>query len=212
MRPNLPAVDVVAAATVSPLTLPPVTRVAFRAALARELSRRSRAVLGAVLATVLAAALLVANRTPAARAESIRAKAVAPSPVPSPAPAPATPAHRYGALARQAAATCPGLPAGVLYAIAQTETRHGVDTAVSTAGAVGPMQFLPATWKAYAIDGDGDGRALMGSPADAVHTAANHLCANGGADPRRLRDAIWNYNHSDAYVDEVLRIAGSYSP
>lgn len=210
MRPNLPAVDVAAAAAVSPLTLPPITRVAFRAALARELSRRSRAVLAAVVATVLAAALLVANRTPAAKAESIRADVVAPTPAPAPA-APATPAHRYSVLARQAAATCPGLPAGVLYAIAHTETRHGVDTAVSTAGAVGPMQFLPATWKAYATDGDGDGRAVMGSPSDAVHTAANHLCANGGADPRRLRDAIWNYNHSDAYVDQVLRIAGSYS-
>lgn len=210
MRPNLPAVDVVAAASVSPLTLPPVTRAAFGAVLARELSQQSRAVAAAVVATVLAGALLVANRTPAAKAESIRARVVAPTPAPAP-PAPATPAQRYSVLARQAAATCPGLPAGVLYAIAQTETRHGVDTAVSTAGAVGPMQFLPATWRAYATDGDGDGRAVMGSPADAVHTAANHLCANGGADPRRLRDAIWNYNHSDAYVDEVLRIAGSYS-
>lgn len=207
MRPKLQTVDLAAAASVSPLALPPVTRVAFWTALARELSRRSRAVLAAVLATVVALAILAATRSPASPVEAEPARALPQRP----APAPATPADHYRALAEQAAATCPGLPPGVLYAIAATETRHGVDTAVSTKGAVGPMQFLPATWNAYATDGDGDGRAVIASPADAVHTAATHLCANGGADPHRLRSAIWNYNHSDAYVVRVLRIARSYS-
>lgn len=73
------------------------------------------------------------------------------------------------------------------------------------------MQFLPATWRAYATDGNGDGRLEIDSPADAIHSAARHLCANGGADPRRLRKAVWNYNHSQAYVERVLQAAKRYA-
>lgn len=72
------------------------------------------------------------------------------------------------------------------------------------------MQFLTATWRAYAVDGDGDGRRDITNAADAVHTAARHLCVNGGSDPRRLRRAVWNYNHSKSYVDRVLSLAEAY--
>lgn len=122
-------------------------------------------------------------------------------------PPPSSPVLRYRALAKQAVKTCPGLPTGVLFAIAEVETNLGRNKSVSRAGAIGPMQFLPGTWRAYATDGDGDGRADITNPADAVHTAARHLCANGGAEPERLRAAIWNYNRSEVYVERVLALA-----
>ena len=53
------------------------------------------------------------------------------------------------ALYQRAATTCPGLPWGVLAAIGQVETDHGRNKAVSSAGAMGPMQFLPSSWAAY---------------------------------------------------------------
>jgi hypothetical protein len=109
-----------------------------------------------------------------------------------------------------AAATCEGLDWTVLAAIHKVETGFGRGSATSSAGAQGPMQFMPPTWDAYAVDGDGDGYAAVDDVEDAVFSAAALLCANGGGDPARLADAIWNYNHSDSYVAEVLRLAASY--
>ncbi|HEY0561578.1 MAG TPA: lytic murein transglycosylase, partial [Frankiaceae bacterium] len=82
-------------------------------------------------------------------------------------------------LYQKAAATCPGMPWSVLAAIGGIESDHGADTGVSSAGAEGPMQFLPTTFGAYATDGDGDGKALIDDPADAAFTAAKMLCRNG---------------------------------
>jgi hypothetical protein len=110
-------------------------------------------------------------------------------------------------LARKAAATCPGLPSSVLVAIGRVESSMGLQTWASSAGAMGPMQFLPSTWAAYGVDGDGDGATDMMNPVDAVHGAARLLCANGGGDPDRLASALWNYNHSDDYVREVLALS-----
>ena len=110
----------------------------------------------------------------------------------------------------RAASTCPGLPATVLAAIHQVETRSSrFGGAVSTAGALGPMQFLPSTWAAYGVDADGDGRADINDLDDAVFTAAKYLCANGGNDPNTLRSALWNYNHSWDYVDTVIAEAAA---
>lgn len=123
----------------------------------------------------------------------------------------------YLALYRRAAPTCPGLSWSVLAAIGSVESDHGRSTAAGVrsganfAGAEGPMQFLPPTWAAYGADGDGDGTKDVYNPADAIFGAANYLCANGAGDPYRLRAAIWNYNHSDAYVDDVLTRAARYS-
>jgi membrane-bound lytic murein transglycosylase B len=69
------------------------------------------------------------------------------------------------------------------------------------------MQFLPATWRAYATDGDGDGRMDVHDPADAIATAGKLLCANGGGDRSTLATSIWNYNHSWEYVARVLDVA-----
>jgi len=69
----------------------------------------------------------------------------------------------------------------------------------STAGAQGPMQFIPATWRAYGLGGD------VHDPHDAILGAANYLHANGA--PRAYGRALYRYNPSTRYVDAVLRHA-----
>lgn len=110
-----------------------------------------------------------------------------------------------------AAETCEGLDWTILAAIHKVETGFGTGRAISSAGAQGPMQFMTATFAAYGVDGDGDGRAEINNVIDAIYSAANLLCANGAGDPARLATAIWNYNHSQTYVNEVLRLAANYS-
>ena len=110
-----------------------------------------------------------------------------------------------------AAPTCPGLAWEVLAGIGKVETNHWRDRAVSSAGAEGPMQFMPATWATYGIDANGDGVADILDPVDAVFSAAHYLCANGAGDPAKLYSALWNYNHSDSYVRLVLSIAQRYT-
>jgi membrane-bound lytic murein transglycosylase B len=92
------------------------------------------------------------------------------------------------------------------------ETHHGRGTMVSSAGALGPMQFLPGTFARYAVDGDHDGKADIMDPADAILSAAPYLCANGaGAGGQQLYSAIWHYNHADWYVRLVLALASKTS-
>lgn len=113
-------------------------------------------------------------------------------------------------LYESAAPTCPGLGWPILAGIGKVETDHGRHVAVSSAGAEGPMQFLPATFAAYAVDGDSDGRTDINDPADAVFTAAHLLCANGAGEPARLAAAIYDYNHDTGYVARVLAWAVAY--
>ncbi|MDQ1024689.1 cell wall-associated NlpC family hydrolase [Streptomyces umbrinus] len=118
------------------------------------------------------------------------------------------------ALYQRAAPECPGLSWSVLAAIGKVETDHARHpTMVSSAGAVGPMQFLPSTFKAYAhpVPPGGKKPPTPWDPVDAVHASARLLCANGARNGRNLRRAIWHYNHSDAYVDQVLKIADGYA-
>ncbi|MFC0476826.1 peptidoglycan DD-metalloendopeptidase family protein [Robertmurraya beringensis] len=108
-------------------------------------------------------------------------------------------------------------------------------TMLSSAGAVGHMQFMPATWvgwsynigggrvspsvditsltviaqgRGYGVDGNGDGKADPWNVEDSVHTAAHYLSKNGYAnDPR---GAVWHYNHAEWYVNKVLTNAEAF--
>ena len=92
-----------------------------------------------------------------------------------------------------------GVPWDVLAAVNFVETAFGKVRSQSTAGAQGPMQFLPATWRAYGLGGN------VHDPRDAVFGAANYLRASGA--PADLRRALFAYNHSTLYVDAVLAYA-----
>lgn len=92
-----------------------------------------------------------------------------------------------------------GVPWHVLAAVNFVETAFGKVRSPSTAGAQGPMQFLPATWRAYGLGGE------VHDPRDAILGAANFLRASGAR--RDLRRALLAYNHSTLYVDAVLAYA-----
>ena len=120
-------------------------------------------------------------------------------------------ASTYRELYIESARYCPGLAWQVLAAIGQVESGHGRNVGPSTAGALGPMQFLPSTWAYSGVDGDGDGKADIMNAYDAVPAAALYLCRAGAANgPQGLYDAIFAYNHADWYVKEVLALAAGY--
>ncbi len=98
--------------------------------------------------------------------------------------------------------------AGILAAINEIETAFGTNLNVSSAGAVGWMQFMPETWAGYGVDANGDGVKDPNNPEDAIFAAANYLRASGA--PGDWRSAIFSYNHAEWYVDDVLARAESY--
>src|SRR3954451_7071857 len=100
-----------------------------------------------------------------------------------------------------------GIDWGVLAAINRVETNFGRNTHVSSAGAVGWMQFLPSTWRRWGVDASGDGIADPYDPQDAIFSAARYLNAAHGQED--IRRAIFAYNHANWYVNEVLKIAAS---
>ena len=102
----------------------------------------------------------------------------------------------------QAAAVQYGVPWQILAAINEIETNYGTDQSVSTAGAVGWMQFMPATWMQYGVDALNAGYADPYNPVDAIFAAARYLRAAGAASD--LHKAVLAYNHSDEYVSSVL--------
>ncbi len=91
------------------------------------------------------------------------------------------------------------VPREVLAAVNFVESAFGRVRSASEAGARGPMQFLPATWRQYGLGGEID------DDADAILGAANYLRASGAPDD--LRRALFAYNHSAAYVSAILRFA-----
>ena len=119
------------------------------------------------------------------------------------------PPAAYFALYQAAAPTCPGMSWTLLAAVGQVESGHGRNNGPSSAGAIGPMQFMPRTFAGYAVDGDRDGRTDPWSPADAVFTAAKFLCSNGAGRPGGLQRALLRYNNAQWYVDLVLGVQAS---
>ena len=91
------------------------------------------------------------------------------------------------------------VPWNVLAAVNFVETKFGKLRSSSAAGAQGPMQFMPATWRRYGLGGN------VHDAHDAILGAANYLHASGA--PRDLRLALHHYNPSSSYVDAVLRYA-----
>jgi membrane-bound lytic murein transglycosylase B len=102
----------------------------------------------------------------------------------------------------QAAAIQYDVPWQILAAINEVETDYGTDLSVSTAGAVGWMQFMPETWVQYGVDAIDAGYADPYNPVDAIFAAARYLHAAGAS--HNLHAAILAYNHSQAYVESVL--------
>jgi hypothetical protein len=110
-----------------------------------------------------------------------------------------------------AAATRFGVAPGLLRAVGKVECDHNrnPDCPVpNSAGALGPMQFLPATFAEWSWASGAAAPSIV-DPHDAVFAAAAMLAADGArsADPA---PALWSYNHSDVYVSEVLAWALVY--
>jgi murein DD-endopeptidase MepM/ murein hydrolase activator NlpD len=102
----------------------------------------------------------------------------------------------------QAAGTQYGIPWQVLAAINEIETDYGRNLSISSAGALGWMQFIPSSWATYGVDANGDGKKDPYNPVDAIFAAARYLRAAGGN--KNINQAIFAYNHADWYVQSVL--------
>ena len=96
----------------------------------------------------------------------------------------------------------------ILAAVGKVESNHGQAMGPSSAGAMGPMQFMPTTWETSGVDGNGDGVANVMDPEDAIPAAASYL-EDGGA-PQDWYRALYSYNHADWYVKKVLAVAEAY--
>ncbi|MDE3069120.1 MAG: bifunctional lytic transglycosylase/C40 family peptidase [Acidobacteriota bacterium] len=109
------------------------------------------------------------------------------------------------------------VPWQVLAGIGKVECNHGrnPDPAcwqeghTNSAGAGGTMQFLASTWQTYGLSASGNGAPDRWDPADAIVSAANFLKHNGAPDD--IAAAVFAYNHSQAYVQQVLAWAGLYA-
>jgi membrane-bound lytic murein transglycosylase B len=79
----------------------------------------------------------------------------------------------------------------------------------SCAGALGPGQFIPSTFTGFGVDGNSDGRTDPFSMPDAMASIANYLKKSGWNDAgpeQKQRMAIWLYNHSETYVQTILKL------
>jgi cell wall-associated NlpC family hydrolase len=122
-------------------------------------------------------------------------------------------------LYQQAAAMCLGLPWTIVAAIGTIESDNGqsslpgVRSGANSAGAEGMMQFEPATFAEYdePVPPGGADPPSPYEPNDAVYAAVRLLCANGGAGGADVSGAVYSYNHSTAYVQQVLALAQTYA-
>ncbi|HEU4942121.1 MAG TPA: lytic transglycosylase domain-containing protein, partial [Gaiellaceae bacterium] len=115
--------------------------------------------------------------------------------------------RELSALWHRAGATY-GIPWQVLAAINKIESNFGRNMGPSSAGAVGWMQFMPATWLRWGTDANGDGIADPWAPEDAIFSAARYLAAAGGRTD--IERGVFAYNHADWYVRDVLDLAALY--
>jgi cell wall-associated NlpC family hydrolase len=122
-------------------------------------------------------------------------------------------------LYEQAAPVCPGLPWTILAAIGTVESDNGtselpgVHSGANVAGAEGPMQFEPSTFASFdrPVPTGGVRPPSPYDPVDAVYAAARMLCADGARNAAAIPTAVFAYDHSAAYVAEVLEIASTYT-
>lgn len=104
------------------------------------------------------------------------------------------------------------IPWELLAGIGMAETRHGRDNATSSAGAQGLMQFMPRTFAAYGVDGNRDGRRNIHNDADSIYSAGNYLTKSGVTNGQKgVIRALWAYNHSVSYRNDVLYYAWAYA-
>lgn len=103
----------------------------------------------------------------------------------------------------------------VLAGVGYVETNHGANTNTSSAGAQGPMQFMPDTWASIGVDGNGDGNKDVLDPADAIPAAAKYLNISGA--PENYDEALQTYNgggyrgpETAEYANKVLGKAEEY--
>lgn len=132
--------------------------------------------------------------------------------------------EEYSELILAASDRCPAIPAEIF--AAQLHAESGWDpAAISSAGAQGIAQFMPSTWEQYGFDADGDGKADVLNPVDAVHSAAALNCINrklvAEVSGKRLINTLAAYNagfgsvrkydgmppfpETENYVEKILR-------
>ena len=133
-----------------------------------------------------------------ARTKLTRLSVSSPRPASSPHIGPAAPAARLVSWYRAAQRRF-HIRWQLLAAVNFVESAFNRVRNTSGAGAQGPMQFEPSTWRAYGLGGD------IHDPHDSIAGAANYLAANNGAHDER--GALYHYNHSALYVDAILRYA-----
>jgi len=105
----------------------------------------------------------------------------------------------------QAAGVEYGVRWEILAAINEIETDYGRNLSISSAGAMGWMQFMPGTWESYGVDANHDGVKDPNNPVDAIFAAARYLKASGAG--TNIGKAIFAYNRADWYVADVLKRA-----
>jgi len=173
---------------------------------AAPLGAKAALITAGALAVLLGAALPLAALATIAAGEASSDTVCTPAGGNSAGQAPARFRPLYAAAAKKY--RLGGRGAAILASIHETETGFGQNQGPSSAGAVGHMQFMPATWAMYGVDADGDGRKDPANPKDAIFAAARYLQASGA--PGSWYRAIFAYNRAGWYVAKILRGARAY--
>jgi len=120
---------------------------------------------------------------------------------------PPPPPKKFWPIYQKAAAASKLGPMGpsILAAVHGVETTYSANVNSSSAGAQGPMQFMPGTWASYGVDGNGDGKKDIMNDTDAIFGAANYLKKSGA--PGNWKEALFAYNRAGWYVNGVLDLA-----